>query len=122
IARGHLARGRALIEERAATGELSAFNLECLRIRIVGVEERWGEILARPGIDDLVTLRLPRHAAAALIEAVYHVFIESKEDAGVQALVDLFADRVRSRFGRLFRSPNSTTSEATRKAWMLSAA
>lgn len=119
---GQLRMSRDLLDELHATGRLSSVNLECLEIWWLAAQERWAEVLVRSGIDDLVALRLPRYATAALIDAVYHVHLEPHEDLPPEELVTLFAARVAPRFGRLFRDPKWSTSTPGRKAWLLFAA
>lgn len=119
----HLHLARDLIDELHAGGRLSSVNLECLEIWWLATQERWTDVLIRPGLDDLIALRLPRNATAALIDAVYHVQIEPYEGTlspGELALA--FAERVLPRFGRLFRNPAWSNTAAGRKAWMLFAA
>jgi hypothetical protein len=120
---GQLRQARELIDELRSGGRLSGVNLECLEIWWLSAQERWSEIIVRPGLDDLVTLRLPRHPTAALIDAAYHVHIESHEQRLTPgALADLFAERVLPRFGRLFRDPKWSSTGTGRKAWLLFAA
>src|SRR5581483_5032393 len=109
---GQLRHARDVIDELGSCGRLSSINLECLEIWWLAAQERWAEIIVRPGLDDLVHLRLPRHATAALIDAVYHMHVEPEErQFSPDDLADLFAERVLPRFGRLFREPRwSSTS------------
>ena len=73
---GQLRLARELIDELRSGGRLSGVNIECLEIWWLSAQERWSEIIVRPGLDDLVALRLPRNATAALIDAAYHLHVE----------------------------------------------
>ena len=119
---GQLRRARDVIDELHAGGRLSGVNLECLEIWWSAAQERWADIIIRPGVDDLVALRLPRHATAALIDAAYHVHVEPHEQLDPPQLAELFAERILPRFGRLFRNSEWSTTTTGRKAWLLFAA
>jgi hypothetical protein len=118
-AAAQLSRMRQLLAELRTCGTLTNVNLECLEIRTLAAQGAWGEILSRPGIDDLVSLRLPRAAAATLIEAVYRVYVQPDEHRPPAQLLELFRDRVLPRFGRLFRAPDRSLSSSALRAWML---
>lgn len=100
--------------------QLDARNLLFLRIEWLAEFGRWEEILALPGLDQLLRARRPAAVTLALVQAVYRCHLEEFEErSDVQGAVARFHEEVLPRFGTLFTGRRGMRAPEVLKSLML---
>lgn len=81
---------------------LDAMNLRFLEVQLDATFGDWERLLRRKFIGELCYARRPPGVSAALIEAVYHTFVEPAVAIGPFEALEAFREKVLGRYGNLF--------------------
>jgi hypothetical protein len=103
--RGDGPAAEACLGELRDRGQLSTFNLACLRVRLLAALGRWREVLALPERAALLEQRRPVQVTRALVQAVYRVHLARfEEENRPAAAVEHFRQVLQVEYGGLFRA------------------
>jgi hypothetical protein len=101
---------------------LDALNLAYLQVQVDARFEEWAVLLQRPSFASLVEARRPPAVSAALVEAMYRVYLEpSIAKADADGAVAAFQREVQPRAGSLFRGQPQVMNPAVGTTFLLAA-
>jgi hypothetical protein len=108
-------------EELLQTGRLSAENRVFLEVRLLAGLSRWPQIAGNHTLlRNLSDLPLPPQVLVDTVEAIYRVHVESFEaDGDVAGAIESFAEKIATRYGRLFGTRRGLRRPRILKAFFL---